>query len=665
MEGIQTDPSNSKLCTLCYNFVRDYLCSQRGKPLNELIEKDRWYLERWGVDIRYKHRQVSELEDASTYSGCDLCCLVFKNFDPKALSSSHHVEFRILNRHGLFRLDHFEAETVKAFTKPEFEFCWRQPWHHRLRDYSYNAAIDRKLGRIPERSSDADGCLDLLRGWLRECLSSHENSTSPSRILPTRLIDVGSRGVHQQPKIVELNGARPNVLRADTFQGQYITLSHCWGGEIAFKTTKSNLEARKEQIPLENIPKTFRDAIDICRALDVRYLWIDALCIIQDSGEDWRKESSLMSTVYSGSLLTLSALDSKDSLAGIFKDRPYRNQICVPLAISNAFFTRMERVLSPRVVHFSEEQLFWECSDDHFSEDGYASMAKKGTEFRTDVFLKTWSQIPWSSPGYVSRIAYGWWYELIEDYSRRDLSIESDKLPAILGLAKQCNEYKAGGYVLGLWKSDLNRGLLLQNSPSLSRRSGRYELPSRVKGWRAPSWSWAAIEGAIRFRYTLVAPEEFLAQTTILDVEYGVRSTGNKLGRYGADGMSTEKTSAPKLLVRALVARSRFAPEQGGELRISNDMSTFRSKLTLTDCDLMINLWFCPDNGFLAGCDYQCVLFHTAKFFEKFEVNFLVVTETKNGESERLGLASCFLSPSEREQLEASGVLVEKEITLI
>jgi hypothetical protein len=87
----------------------------------------------------------------------------------------------------------------------------------------------------------------------------------------------------------------------------YIALSHCWGKNPIVRTTTGTLAQRKQGIDMSLLPPAFRDAIVIARRLDVRYLWIDSLCIIQDDQLDWQTESAKMSTIYQHALLTISA----------------------------------------------------------------------------------------------------------------------------------------------------------------------------------------------------------------------------------------------------------------------------------------------------------------------------------------------------------------------
>ena len=94
--------------------------------------------------------------------------------------------------------------------------------------------------------------------------------------MPLRLLDVDDN--------LSRGGIR--LCESKSLCGNYITLSHCWGNESPFTTQHSSMESRKQGIKLDELPKTFQDAICITRELGVKYLWIDSLCICQDDKGD-------------------------------------------------------------------------------------------------------------------------------------------------------------------------------------------------------------------------------------------------------------------------------------------------------------------------------------------------------------------------------------------
>lgn len=100
--------------------------------------------------------------------------------------------------------------------------------------------------------------------------------------------------------------------------GEWLALSYCWGSSSNYTTTTQNLKQHCERMPLSDFPRTLRDAVHITRKLGYRHLWIDSLCIIQNSKEDWEIEAVKMCDVYGSSSLTLAADASLDPSTGIF-----------------------------------------------------------------------------------------------------------------------------------------------------------------------------------------------------------------------------------------------------------------------------------------------------------------------------------------------------------
>ena len=235
----------------------------------------------------------------------------------------------------------------------------------------------------------------LLRAWLRWCDESHdcnEHHVAFNTELPTRLLYVG-----------DLNNLdyNPDVLRLDyatQIDGRkYIALSHCWGelpieDKEQFCTTQNNIVQRRRGFSIFDLPKTFQDAVKVTRELRVPYLWIDSLCIIQyeDSQEDWKHESGRMKKVFSLAYCTIAATSAAHSKAGFLERNVSADYILTQDASGRRFYictsiddfnndveeaqlnTRawvmQERVLSRRTIHFSNNQIYWECGEGVYCE---------------------------------------------------------------------------------------------------------------------------------------------------------------------------------------------------------------------------------------------------------------------------------------------------------
>ena len=196
------------------------------------------------------------------------------------------------------------------------------------------------------RAADSPRNLRLLRGWLKECRSSHDeckhgsysgnqfdDETCTTR-LPFRVIDVGPSDGSLPPRLVT----------SDYWMtGRYLTLSHCWGKISPTETTVATLTLWHVALPEKQLSKTFRDQIWLTRQLGERFLWIDSLCIVQDDPKDLEAQIGLMGRIFEQSYCTIAAVDAKgpDGLTadrGLFLSGPdTANRISVRVRTQTAF----------------------------------------------------------------------------------------------------------------------------------------------------------------------------------------------------------------------------------------------------------------------------------------------------------------------------------------
>ncbi|RFU33738.1 hypothetical protein B7463_g2592, partial [Scytalidium lignicola] len=275
------------------------------------------------------------------------------------------------------------------------------------------------LDTFQDTNTGSDTAFQLVFVWNDECHSTHARcraSSSDDPLLPHRVIDVGSLD----------NSAEPYLLETSDQTGKYLTLSHCWGGASSIKTTTENIQQYYTEIRLQDLPRTFRDAVYVTRKLGYRYLWIDSLCIIQNNKKDWEVEAAMMHQYYKQSLLTISAADGGNSEAGLFRDREaVRNQPCEiqitdaqgypqkMLAYTNSMSFELnrsslsesfklfllysrawvfqEQALSPRTLIYARDRISWRCQKCLFDER--APLVKKIEDFikedkRTDIMTR-------------------------------------------------------------------------------------------------------------------------------------------------------------------------------------------------------------------------------------------------------------------------------------
>jgi hypothetical protein len=232
-------------------------------------------------------------------------------------------------------------------------------------------------------------CFALLQEWLDQCNSSHDcmqRNVVSKLALPSRLLS--------------LRNSDPNVLRLfcpkEKDVVKYAALSHSWGkltdeSKRQFCTTNDNIAERLEGFTFSELPKTFRDAIEVTRGLGIQYLWIDSLCIIQDNHKDWEHEAKLMEGVYASAYFTIAATSAVDSNAGFLEQNANNKYVYAQDASGRRFYictaiddfkndvenaqlnkrawVMQERVLSRRTIHFAAKQVYFECGQGIYCEN--------------------------------------------------------------------------------------------------------------------------------------------------------------------------------------------------------------------------------------------------------------------------------------------------------
>ena len=310
--------------------------------------------------------------------------------------------------------------------------------------------------------------INLQSSWIDFCATHHkECGPIAAKPLPTRLLDTGKLS-YEDPKLVETVGQF----------GIYVTLSHCWGGWRGLVTNDSNYQNHLQGIPLCSMPRTFRDAIQVVRELGWQYLWIDSLCIIQGNAADWETEAGRMCSVYANSCLTIAGPDASNPEAGLLHPRspspyhswdilecqngakislislmpecahpPRHDRPLYDTVLGDRGWCLQERLLSPRVLYFRRFYLYFECREHDFSElswqwvrpiEFYNMIPKTQLDGENedpayDYFKETGAN-HYSLGKRVQALHESWW-RLVENFSCRHLSYQSDKLPAIQGLA--------------------------------------------------------------------------------------------------------------------------------------------------------------------------------------------------------------------------------------
>lgn len=506
-EDMQSDQTTSEgFSELLQSIAREGLKNPALNDKNTWVFFDHHSF--WSRDVR--HRK----------SACAMCSFMFREWslsNPKSLDYRYMLAFRlgqyeqfgILSRQvwlklsrqntspeiaGLSMLELYFNESIflessltmltllGSKSRPLLGVSWKEP---------SNPFIDDALG----------GPVAFTFRPLSYCLRYHPSCKRQHRPrLPSRVIDVGQYNwPKERVKLYETHGEC----------APYITLSHSWGGQIPSRLLKINLANYLIRLDLSKLPRTFVQAIEFAQTICIRYLWIDALCIVQDDQEKWRIEALRMAEIYSNCLFNVCASESTNSQSGIWRKeyvasfsmratemcenvearawglRATTNLVGVVMkrnSLDTRGWTLQERLLSPANLHFVHGGMVWECRSSCFDTRGIFKRPHKilkclqvGREAMDDHPRDNRLQI---------------WVRLVENYSSRAFTKSSDKLIALAGLARLVQRNYPSRYLAGLWEDDLPEALLWHKASGWLKRPNKY---------RAPSWTWAALDGAVHY----------------------------------------------------------------------------------------------------------------------------------------------------------------------
>ncbi|KAH8179914.1 heterokaryon incompatibility protein (HET) domain-containing protein [Sarocladium implicatum] len=404
---------------------------------------------------------------------------------------------------------------------------------------------------VGEDLQDHTGSLSSLqtaREWLSTCTREQPacNDGRDPEFRPSRLLYLDD---NQQIRL--------HTWKDYPVTTSYLTLSHCWGEAQFLKLQESNLREFKEDIPWNALPQTFQDAIQVARHLGLKYLWIDSLCILQDSAQDWITESKMMGNVYKNAVCNIAASDATNSRQGCLYPRNRRTVTPEPLpglgaedskvrylinttGIVDRFdrlysraWVLQEALLARRTLDCARDQLFWRCDGLVASEElprgagffhshrmyhpsrdimgthgNVSSLRAMSTEMQKwqadnmKVF-QTADHLGQSEEflraHYGSTSPSGYWASIVEIYSRMSITRDTDRPIALSGIIDTFRPI-LGAYWAGMWQHLLPGHLvwsIRRFSDIHSRARSRCYRPSTK---RAPSWSWLSLEGPIYYR---------------------------------------------------------------------------------------------------------------------------------------------------------------------
>ncbi|KAF5557009.1 hypothetical protein FNAPI_5586 [Fusarium napiforme] len=372
---------------------------------------------------------------------------------------------------------------------------------------------------IPTQHTPQSAALVTNR-WLGICDTEHSLcmkriSSSPDAKMPKRLLDLGGK-----------DSTTWSIFETQQAKVPYVTLSHRWS-ENTPALLKENYQDYCNPQPDSSFPHDYRDVVSICRAIPIRYIWIDSLCIIQDDdGSDFRHEAPLMMDFYRYSFLTI-MICWEVSNATVFRKcrprsiaRPKPPSYCQPTdeaddqqspskadhafvepqsltdyrtdvirsPINRRAWVLQERCLSRRILCLGSDQLWWECEG--------SSVASRVTSEAS----------PWGDPQSHDRgtlhsladndIGYSWGW-VVERYTNCELTYEQDRFIAISGLAGVRAKLSGDTYFAGIWLESWMQGLLWQPELPRHRVDRKKSILVKAQTMILPSWSWLSFSGSV------------------------------------------------------------------------------------------------------------------------------------------------------------------------
>lgn len=385
---------------------------------------------------------------------------------------------------------------------------------------------------VPNPSQE--GCFSAIATWLSKCLSNSHNVCRQYRSRPG-----GGRQRLQPSRLLFLDHDRNTTVQLinvdDSSRYSYVTLSHRWGSPEPPKLTRDpqaafSLASLEAGVPIASLPKVFNEAIQIVQHLKLQYIWIDSLCIFQDSDEDWEAEAGKMGDVYAGGLFNVTAVDCQNSEGDLFPaqrdtllpvlptrgasihtgsrvglpKQEFESEIIFSELLSRAWVYQ-EVLLAPANLFCTTEQMWWSCSSGTCSQTfpesiqqfhTASSVEKSFSSLRRDMGTPNSMATPVS-------IVVGW-MNILESYTNTSATYSNDRLVAIAGLASAYQSsfpetLKESTYHSAIWSHEIWRQLLWEGRarPDASFPSSRFPTTHPM-----PSWSCASYNGPIKYQRT-------------------------------------------------------------------------------------------------------------------------------------------------------------------
>ncbi|KAJ6487832.1 heterokaryon incompatibility protein-domain-containing protein [Mycena sanguinolenta] len=445
--------------------------------------------------LMYQTQSWADMQESIEHM-CEWCDLVCENI------LAHYQHRKRTNKpppnHATFSVT-VSMERRTADSPLCLRLCIENDWKPRWDVYADDddPAAQYISARDVVWETNTPSTFDLALQCINDC-SGHTCCAPPKPSqLPTRVIDCRDP---DHPRLV-ISDPSDKLL--------YVALSYVWGEKQPHSTTTANFKNYTAAINLLLIPKTIRDAITVTRKLGLRYLWVDAFCIIQDSDDDKAHQIPMIRAIFRNAYITIiAAAPKKPTKVAIAPNTlPFRcpdgsvgtmllgegNKLPDEPVDTRAWCLE-ERVLSPRKLIYCTHALQFECQSVRVNVNGSPSSLPSAWNIpRLPDYVLAPQKVERMSESGIQDS----WRVILRLYTQRALTKSKDRLIAFSAIAEQFQElWPQSRYIVGLWEHQLPQALLWQG--------GSRPYP-RPLAYRGPSWSWAAMDGEVSTNFAEAA----------------------------------------------------------------------------------------------------------------------------------------------------------------
>jgi hypothetical protein len=577
MESVVPDsrPSNvrtiSKDSSISTNF-----CKECRKVLNTPVKLNT-ELENYQPyqSGKVKHHQSLEAFFGSIQAGCPMC---FHMYSRISVLHPWIQQLKIVKWHEKCYLDPNSCKTpnLKGWSMT-LQQTWCDPSHSIMYDQrfwvnifngddetelliGFNMTTTRFSQPDPPLRHDSlnassTAAVDVRR-WLYKCCEEHDcDKDRQKKFLPERLLECNENSV----RLIE------RKLLDGIEDIHYVTLSYCWGQtpQHMTLTSRNYQQLTTTGIPITDLEATFSDATRIVIQLGLKYLWIDALCIVQNSHQqrDWIYHVDQMKDIYGSCFLNIAAAYADNASVGCFSKRPLGATMPVSLPapvfdgretpipedpstirifppqfdplpafnLNSRGWVFQERLLSPRTVHYDAHEVYWECHA--LVASGAVPDGPTQLEYRDFASHPERPPFGWRPDGETTenlKLDISHWTNLASTYSKRRLTEKCDRLVAFSAIASKISEAYNEEYVAGIFVSHLPTALMWYMYDYESEVTMDSPIDEISNLGIAPSWSWGSVMTGVSWDGYVTSQNDVLTSVRSIQAE----STNTNGGRY-------------------------------------------------------------------------------------------------------------------------------------